>query len=740
MHTFFINTSNKDLSDYDILFDIHYENRTLVSLNCHINDWFGKEKGYLACVKKMSSMIDGYVEINNAFNLILYVDLEQFEAFKIAVIGDNTDEDVNVAYIQTVKKLYKRLVADTVCKALVDSGRMPQNVLIMFGGESFRDIASGDYLRESESAVLKLLGMPDEETVSNALKSISNTSQDRIGELKQKLSSEFGSCVIPDGLQIYDKELEIWYTELGYNGNFKNAISNFCDCVVKVKDYSRKGLKIEEVFCPYDSYASTINKSVYAVSILNILFHLLKCVENQSVYLASKDDEKEAPELIPYRAYTVDEIAAILTRKQSLFKNSLSYIKNIPELYTKLGLSPQLNGFNHEKFGLDEHGKGEIEFEVIEKSERQSDSNNIESDAAHSQSNYDEIKVGAIDKELSAKGKLMRSLFIQNNYNPFDYTLIDLSADAEKSGADPESYIKCAMKVRKGHITYIDKLRHHIKGVLSNYAGNSKENRRALLKSEECGYSNGSPETKPLETVLLVSDVAYSEMLNRYLELCASRSVRVTDIQEQCDWFVSRVSQIEESLKKLKTVGAIFLPSVLLMYAPFIILQFSAIVSNPLTFLTALGSLAAPLALAYGVFGIVAARQKRKYEQALREFLDKSKEVLDENAEVAKSYDLLLSYAIPGLRWVYDYKLDTKFCFERCTAASAKIEHHRMKLLERLEAIANILRDLEYVGNTDFEQRSEEKSDIDLNSSFCSGKKNIEIYSIIDSDFLMNRD
>ena len=68
MHTFFINTSKRELDGYDILFDIHYENKALVSMECLMSDWHDSDKGYAACVRKMSEMIDSYAELNNAFN------------------------------------------------------------------------------------------------------------------------------------------------------------------------------------------------------------------------------------------------------------------------------------------------------------------------------------------------------------------------------------------------------------------------------------------------------------------------------------------------------------------------------------------------------------------------------------------------------------------------------------------------------------------------------------------------
>ena len=81
MHTFFINTSKKKLNEYEVLLDIHYENKTLVSMDCPLGEWFNEETGYLACVRQMGEMIEGYKELNNAFNLIVYIDLPENKAY-----------------------------------------------------------------------------------------------------------------------------------------------------------------------------------------------------------------------------------------------------------------------------------------------------------------------------------------------------------------------------------------------------------------------------------------------------------------------------------------------------------------------------------------------------------------------------------------------------------------------------------------------------------------------------------
>ena len=134
MHTFFINTSKKNLTEYEVLFDIHYENKTLVSMDCPIADWYNEETGYLACVRKMGDMIEGYKELNNAFNLILYIDLPENKAYS-AIERDEFHDKAREECCRAMHILFTHVISGSIVKALADSGRKPQNVLIMFGEE-----------------------------------------------------------------------------------------------------------------------------------------------------------------------------------------------------------------------------------------------------------------------------------------------------------------------------------------------------------------------------------------------------------------------------------------------------------------------------------------------------------------------------------------------------------------------------------------------------------------------------
>ena len=45
MHTFFINTSGKELGNYSEILEIQHETRRLVSLECPLTEWNDEEKG-----------------------------------------------------------------------------------------------------------------------------------------------------------------------------------------------------------------------------------------------------------------------------------------------------------------------------------------------------------------------------------------------------------------------------------------------------------------------------------------------------------------------------------------------------------------------------------------------------------------------------------------------------------------------------------------------------------------------
>ena len=166
MHTFFINTSDKNVDEGKILFDINYENRALVALKCRIEDWPDKEKGYLACVEKMSEMMDMYDDMNKQFNLIIYVDLS---AMRKEALKQHTMANAYKGYMEALSIVYCRVMRNTIINALECRSRSPREILIMFGTEEKRiygaDISS-PYENDLVIEPLRLfIGLPPDEDI-----------------------------------------------------------------------------------------------------------------------------------------------------------------------------------------------------------------------------------------------------------------------------------------------------------------------------------------------------------------------------------------------------------------------------------------------------------------------------------------------------------------------------------------------------------------------------------------------
>ena len=119
MHTFFINTSHKNLGYYEELFDIYVENMVLVPLECPMSQWYHPEQGYAGCVNKMSALIDGFVEINDAFNLILYVDLSEQDMYA-SLPRDPLSDIKRNACLSAMRTLLTHVVNDTIVRVLKD--------------------------------------------------------------------------------------------------------------------------------------------------------------------------------------------------------------------------------------------------------------------------------------------------------------------------------------------------------------------------------------------------------------------------------------------------------------------------------------------------------------------------------------------------------------------------------------------------------------------------------------------
>ena len=221
-----------------------------------------------------------------------------------------------------------------------------------------------------------------------------------------------------------------------------------------------------------------------------------------------------------------------------------------------------------------------------------------------------------------------------------------------------------------------------------------------------------------------------------YFEFCAANEVAVTNIDAQYEWLKEKIEEIERSLKELKRTSIITLCTVMAAYIPYILVQWQAITLNFGTFFTALCSLAMPVVLFGGVFGMVIARQKRKFKEAWNEFWKRNLQALEENKKAAKHYDRLLTFYIPTLRYTYEYYQDVRFKKECENIAETKIAHHLEMLKKRIEQTEDIIGKLQLGDKAPNYTIPSSDDEIEYDRAYCSGEKNRKFYSVIDENML----
>lgn len=714
MHTFFINTSKTEFKPYDVLFDIHLENKTLVTMQCPLGDWWDEEKGYRACVKTMAGMIDGYVELNNAFNVILYVDLTENAGYT-AIPRDPMNQREREEYCEALQRIYRYLFLQSMTHDLIEEGREPKSVLIMFGVDKKHE--HGGVVKDApapegiNSDLLKLLGIREDAAAEPAGSESGGKAAEPADEIGAKAEAMYRELL----------ELRKQALPAGLNDEFlKDILREWCQTAVQsgvqaasqrvvnlFRDTARENARRASlcmVSAPYDYVAARFDKCIRAMSLLNIAIHLLKCVESNSIYEESADDANGKPK--PFITYNAKEIVDLLRKKQTLFSQKEREIKKLETQYTDLGLAPTLYKFDHEKFGLKENGE-----------RTDAGVRGVKKPLLETKDNFSDLCKE--DEGAQKQGG---------------------SAGAQKQGGsdDLEKLIKDANRLKQEHHDFLDKLKRTADTVLSHYAGRSSENNPAMLTTGGYNYCADADkkqrEQATIETVKDSSETAYRSALREYMSFCARRTVTLTEIDDQYDWFIAKIKRIAQSLKKLKAVSVILLVAMVVIYIPFLVIQAGDIVRNVATMMVADVSVLVPLVLTALILAVVAASEKKQYGKAWAQFESRSKSAMAGNKNAVEEYNFFLFSVIPALRWVYDYKLDVDYYYDCCIVAKAKLEHHRKKLSEREMAIGNIIADLD--AGRGGESKPDGNGEIDYTKPFCTGEKNIAFYSVFTAETL----
>lgn len=717
MHTFFVNTTGKELENYSDIFEIQHETRRLVSLDCPLSEWHDEEKGYKACVSKMGRLIDSYKDINNDFILIIYVDLLAYEAYTSIPMQKDRER---YACLKVLRSVLKHYIKGTFVDEMNECGRVPQEVLIIF--EENQQPKDSDEKTEDGKNLIRsyarlILGLPSasemDKIVYNTVPEATDvTSAERFCE---KIAESACSCIGEKVLRTYWDQVDTFVQE---TKNYDTSEQPFIQLLDRIIGCSAKD---DEVVCSVTfvsnrrvGVAAWENKAQTTRRNLALCAYIDKCIR----------EKKVIEELTTVQDVDWQTVAENLGKKRATFREEERKIGKIGKKYSELELAPKL-------YILSEKDKARLWLD----------------DYGDTQSPSEEPKEGLLgDGYKDFSGKLPSEPSEMNT---------------------PEEYEAAAEQLRRHHRNYLQNLQIHVRDRLSRYAGQSREGDCALFskrkvsvadedtQAEEREYRyksgnndlKGSSEKGSSETVDIFSEKAYASAMADYMAFCAGRSVAVTDIEEQCDWFIRRVKQIKESLEKLQIIAVGMLFAILALYIPFVVLQWEAITENAMTVMVALFSLILPIALLYGIFAVVAAKQRKKYRQAWDMLKKKSDDAEAENKETIRKFDQLLTLYAPKLRYIYEYKLDVDFYEECCKLAKAKIEHHRKKLHERVVTIGNIIEDLEVDvsaekprNNAGTTQSGSSAPGVDKGEchvcyaeSFCADK-NADFYAILDGD------
>ena len=725
MHTFFINTSDRDfMSDREIM-DIEITNRKLIMLNYSLKEWKDTKKGYNACAEKISELIDNHKDINNDFNIVIYADLTAIKLYNS--LEPNIDNHLKrEACLFAFYSVLKHYISDTLIKRLKDLAREPVETVIIFeeNQKPREHLKLDDWKHQKilEEYMAKVIGFPDEETFKTLLpetypelyKKIADisslkTSDERYEarmnisidnetaeKFMEKISGEFKS----DYLKVYIKKM---LAELTDNHNESEIRSEF------LMNIYRSARDNEEISCTSfvtNNRAAAMNMTENLKRKLRIYMYLTEGIRAETFL----HDGKAKSVCEPDRE-TWLKLNEYFVEKKRIYRTVYENTVNLQKSYSENHLAPKLYAFDNEKFAVNEHGE------------------NAES--------------GVTDKRI----------FSDDEIREFDY---DGNEYAEKirhkSHAKPKEYIRTAENIRQYHVDYLNLLQKHITGVLSNYAKRGSDRILPVLKKRvvnidgavteqtrtACNYqkSDGAFESQKNVIVEQNAEKSYETVQNKYFEFCAADEIELTNIDEQYQWLKERIEQIDRSLKKMKTVAVVSLITLIITYIPYILIQWEAITLNFAAFFAALCSLAMPVVLLGGVFGAIVARQKRKFKEVWNEFWQKNLQALQNNKNAAKHYDRLLTFYIPALRYTYEYYQDVRFKKECESIAETKIAHHLEMLKKRVEQTEDIIDKLQLGDSAENYTMPSLEDEIEYNRAYCSGRKNCEFYSVIDDGLL----
>lgn len=731
MHTVFINTTeNKIGGRFDSLKNAK-DLKKLMYVDCPFPQWSEEEGGYRVITEQIATFIDTFNNVTNDYNLVVYVDLLQY--FDLLKIDFFAEDDVEQIFLSELcKSAVARIISTTILKKLEEEGRRPTETTLLLELPKTKELQGGiDVEQWKFNALLKSLGLVSMELLQKKLISGAKDSRIQIADLYDESKKDARL----DLLSVYEDKIQLLVDSVCIDGvTLPRACRDLYDSIEKQYhgDLARN-LAVSEYFT--NKKTKKLSLEVFTKHNFLVQCYIADCIKDGST-LTKENQAKQIQEL------SDEEWKAILKelyKKKRRYESARQKIADLSMNYTALGLAPHMYQLLIKKFGLNENGNVKSEYVIREVEEDQENKPEKEEGSR---------RRAAMRKreELSMESGVVVNWFDENTYTPYDTTGEKFTSKGIASTA--AEYIDKARDLANHHANLFDKLSSHIVRAMANYAGYSKSNLPPILRKRKVNhgedisdsakndymYAGGADkkvDDTPTESLIRISKRAYVSIMLEYLKFDAGRGLAIADIKKQCDWFIERVKQIEESLKKLKWILIVLSVTLAVVYLPFLLIQWDLVTKNVDTLLVAGGSLALPYAFLFLCYAIAREVQKKKMKKAWEDLLEQSDKACKENREMIKAYDSMMTKYIPALRWLYEYVLDVDFHCDCCDIARAKLAHHRDKLFELIENLGNFLEDLDYKG---FEY-APSNVELEYQKAFCEGK-NKEFYSIIDQKIL----
>ena len=788
MHTFFVNTTNRQQVFHPELLDIQLETNRLLSLSCPLQRWADAEQGYQHCAHEMGRLIDTYSELTNDFKLVIYVDLLEFPVYRS--INDRlAAQPRRLPCAVALRKLISCHICATLCSALYDQGRPPVDVVIVFE----QDVKNTQYIENAHNELCgqylwDFIGLPSYDVLNERFAAFAAQFLEDYGTLEPLLArpAKFRELLYEQLVGLIRSPL-LPQSEDGPNyliENFTKKLAGMLaiehamlppaeqlrewllDVIPDVGQPLSTELELadeEPIRIPTnailvtDTHAerSTLHHRTKRTVDLSVL--LLQCIKGTHLDLPL-DGYGNVSEL------NVEMFALRLRRKSALYRHEHEVVRHLRD-YEDSNIIPHLHSLEYEKFGLDEYGEPQIEYSVrkVQFDESTADVQALQQDR----------------EEMVASRACVRPLL---NESEFGYKPFVESYKPKTDAAKPDAPCQIdehtsSEQVRKlitpystEHRTFFSALERHLLRTLPRYAihasamlprrkqdvpwsvnpqrGDLPNFATQCSAPEENTQSptNAAAETKSepmyIEEAEKLAENAYGNMQKDFFSAGAALLVAKTDIKSHCDTLINAVNQIRKSLARIHIAFFILLGIIVGCYLPYYFIQHREILDAdifPLSALVAGLSMAVPLVLLTLIFLYLRHKQRKKFAVAWSTFLADASAAMAENKNAVRLYEQYLTFYIPALRWTHEYREHVEYVADHTRIARGKMEHHEEKMRRYMESIGNVLEDLEKDYDLPYltpEEHNEiisaKDRPLDYAHAFCSSRQNIAFYSIIE--------